>query len=383
MVGTVEEHFGDLEDPRMDRTKKHELLDIIVIALCGVICGADSWVAIEEFGNARQAWLEKKLSLPNGIPSHDTFGRLFARLDPAQFQSCFIRWMQAVTQRTKGEVVALDGKTLRRSYDRGDNQGPIHMISAWSSSNHVVLGQTKVEDKSNEITAIPALLELLDIAGCIITIDAMGCQREIAQKILDREADYVLALKGNQGSLYRDVEETFQMAQEGTLGSIAYDSDRQVDGDHGRIEIRRCRVISDQKYLDYLSEWADWPGLASVVRIDTERRLREGDGWQIQHETRFFLSSLDEDAQRLNEVIRSHWGIENELHWVLDVAFREDDCRVRKGNAAENLARIRHIALTLLRNERTAKCGVKNRRLKAAWSTRYLEKVLLGLRDLT
>ena len=371
-LGTLTRHFGDIEDPRMERTRRHDLLDIITIAICGVICGADSWVDIELFGKSKQAWLAKFLRLPNGIPSHDTFGRVFSRLDPDEFQNSFMEWVATISEITKGQVIAIDGKTLRGSHDRANGEHAIHIVSAWASANHVVLGQMKVDDKSNEIVAIPKLLELLEVSGCIVTIDAMGCQTEIAGQIISNGADYVLAVKQNQGSLYEGVKDSFECARRSGFEDVEHDHYEVVNKGHGRIETRRCWSISADEELDYVDEHKRWPALSSIVMVTSVREVRD----EVSVETRYYISSLEAGARRLLEATRTHWGIENSVHWILDVAFDEDRSRVRKDHAPQNLAVIRHIALNLLKQETTSKGGVKARRKLAGWDEDYLITVL-------
>jgi predicted transposase YbfD/YdcC len=334
-TASIIEHFASLEDPRIERTQLHQLLDIIVIAICAVICGADDGVEVEVFGNAKLAWLSTFLELPNGIPSHDTFGRVFARLNAEQFQQCFLAWILAVREVTHGQVIALDGKVLRGSCERVLGKAGIDMVSAWATANHLVLGQGKVDDKSNEITAIPKLLHVLEIAGCIVTLDALGCQTEIAQAIVERDADYVLAVKENQGHLYEDVKGLFDAAQEVHFRDVPHDYDKTTDKDHGRMEIRQCWTISDTALIDYLRHRAGWPNLRTIVQVVAERQVNG----ETTHEARYFISGLDGDAERLLNAVRSHWSIENALHWVLDIAFDEDQHRLRKDNGPANLTR--------------------------------------------
>ncbi len=375
-TGTIMAHFEALEDPRIERAKQHLLVDIITIALCAVICGADTWVEVEEFGHAKQTWLATVLALPNGIPSHDTFGRVFAALDGARFATCFRGWVAAIAARTgtTEQVIAIDGKTVRRSHDRSAGKGALHMVSAWACANHLVLAQVPVTEKSNEITALPVILRMLALKGCIVTIDAMGCQTEVAQTIRVGEGDYVLALKKNQGRLHDDVEALFTEALASPGGGLARDTYRAVDGDHGRIEIRQAWVITDAATLRYLDPEGRWANLSSVGMVQAERRV----GGTVSRETRYYISSLAASARTLHDAVRSHWGIENKVHWVLDIAFREDESRARAGHSAHNMAVLRHIALNLLRQDTTARCGIKARRLKAGWDLPYLLKTLAG-----
>ena len=368
---SIAEHFETVEDPRIERSKEHLLIDILTIAILAVICGADGWVGIETYGKAKSQWLKKFLALPNGIPSHDTFARVFARLNPEQLQESFLSWVRAVSRVSEGEVIAIDGKTVRRSYDEGKNKGAIHMISAWASQNRLVLGQRKVDDKSNEITAIPELLTVLDINGCIVTIDAMGTQKKIAKQIIEQGGDYVLALKGNQGNLFEDVQQIFEQAEAQDFQGMEHDFYQTIDGGHGRIEKRRCWALGQ---VEYLIDSEQWSQFTSIAMVESERQC-EG---QTSREVRYYISSLAPDAQKLAESIRSHWMIENPLHWVLDVAFREDECRIRTGHAPENFAILRHLALSALNQETTAKLGVQNKRHRAGWDNDYLLKVLAG-----
>jgi predicted transposase YbfD/YdcC len=364
-------HFAELSDPRDERGKEHLLLDIVAISICAVICGAESWVDIEEYGRAKVEWFATFLELPNGIPSHDTFARVFARVDPEQMQQCFVNWVNAMSHLSQGEVVAIDGKTLRGSYDHVAGQGAIHMVSAWASVNRLVLGQRKVADKSNEITAIPRLLEVLAIAGCTVTIDAMGCQREIAAAIIDQQANYVLALKENQPSLLEDVQWLFEQAQIKQADDPEMDFCRTVDKGHGRIEVRSCWTLCGT-HLDYLVQKPHWKGLRTIAMVQAERRVNG----KSSHEIRYYLSSLDKHATQIAQAVRTHWMIENALHWVLDVSFHEDHCRIRKDYAPQNMTLLRQITLNLLGQDTSTKIGIAAKRKKAGWDNSYLLKIL-------
>ncbi len=368
------EQLVSLEDPRVERTKRHKLLDIVTIAIGGTIGGADSWVDIELFGNAKEEWFKTFLELPNGIPSHDTFGDVLARLDPDQFQHGFMEWVQAIAQVTQGEVVAIDGKTVRRSHDRTLGKQAIHLVNVWASANGLVLGQAKVEEKSNEITAIPKLLQLLELSGRIVTIDAMGCQKEIARQIIGAEADYLLAVTESQGRLYEDNRDLFEGAEEFDFQGVPYDLARTVNKNHGRIETRHCWVITDPDCLDYLQTRQQWAQLNAVVKVTARRETATG----ISVQARYYFGSFAGKAKTLLEATRSHWSIENSLHWTLDVTFREDYSRVRKDHSPENLAALRQIALNLLKQETTLKRSIQGKRLKAGWVEDYLTRIILG-----
>lgn len=371
-IVTIQEHFSIAEDPRVEYLVDHNLSEMLVIAICAVICGANDWVAVADWGKAKTDWLKQYLALENGIPSHDCFRRLFLRLDPEQFQKGFMSWIQTVFKRTQGQVIAVDGKEMNGSKSKVLGRRAIDMVSAWATESRLILGQRKVEEKSNEITAIPELLRLLDLEGCLVTIDAMGCQTEIAAQIVEQGADYLLAVKANQGHLHEDIEFLFACAQQTEFRGIDSDYAQTVSQGHGRIERRECWIIDDQKQLDFIRDRNKWAELETIVMIRAHRQ----EGKKVETKDRYFISSLQANAHRLLAAKRSHWGVENELHWTLDVAFREDVHRLGMGNGPANFALLRHLATSLLKQEKTAKCGIANKRLKAAWDEAYLFKVL-------
>jgi len=372
------EHFKNLVDPRVNRTKDHDLIDVLVIAVCTLLCGGESFNDMEDFGKAKREWFQTFLSLRHGIPSHDTFNRVFAALDPVGFLECFLRWTQSVRQAIPQEIVALDGKALRRALNQ--DQSIKYIVSAWAEGNGLVLGQLKVADKSNEITAVPELLRVLELSGCIVTVDAMGCQRKIATGIVEADADYVLALKGNQETVQEEVRAFLDQtlaekqgprlpgaklsAAAATLGTW-----ETVEKDHGRLEIRRYHQSAQ---LDWFADLEKWEGLRSVGMVEA---VRESGGKKTV-ERRYYLSSLPLDVPLFARAVRGHWGVENKLHWVLDVHFREDQSRARAGFAAENLATLRRLALNLLKREKTKKRGIKGKQLNASWNHAYLLQLL-------
>lgn len=361
--------FKDLPDPRMDRTKLHSLHDILAISFMAVICGADGYEDIADFGEARETWLRTVLPLPHGIPSADTFGRVFGALDPAAFAQCFVNWVKHVSGDLAGDVVAVDGKTLRRSFDQAAKKGPLHLVSALAADSGLSLGQVAVNDKSNEITAIPRLLKMLDIKGATVTVDAAGCQKKISQQIVEKEGDYVLAVKGNQKSLLGEVKRLYKEVTTATQKGVC-DVYEAVEKDHGRIETRKVWYTNK---IDWMRESQRWPGLGGVGVIQSQRQV----GDKITEETRYFITSHGNiTAKRMAYLIRQHWGIENSLHWVLDVIYGEDQCRVRKGNGDQNLALLRKISLNMFKREKTLKASLRRKRLRAGWDNNYLLKIL-------
>ena len=366
--------FQDLPDPRVAGRCEHKLIDIIVIAVCAVIADAETWVDVENFGKAKAEWLKTVLELPAGIPSHDTFGRFFALLDGAAFQQCFIRWVEGVFRVTKGQVVAMDGKTLRGSQDHPNGKKALHLVNAWATLNGIALGQWATAEKSNEITAIPQLLRVLDVSGCIVTLDAMGTQTTIAQAIRAEKADYVLPVKANQGHLLQDLQDWFAYAELVNFAEMPMTYAKTVNKQHGRIEIRQCWALSDPLAFEYIRHYQGWTDLQSIVRIQRERRSAN----KTETETGYYITSLAPLADLILQATRSHWAVENSLHWVLDVTFREDDARMRSGYAPQNMALLRQLALNILKKD-PSKGSLRTKRYKAALDTTFLETLLLQI----
>lgn len=360
------DYFTDVTDPRVERTKLHKLEDILSIAICATICGAEGWYEMAFFGQCKQPWLETFLELPNGIPSDDTFRRVISAIKPDEFEACFQRWTHDVSSH-QGEIIAIDGKTLRRSHDNTGGKSAIHIVSAWACENKMVFGQVATDEKSNEITAIPKLLEMLVLDDSVVTIDAMGCQKKIAETIKESNGDYIFSLKGNHGTLHKEVQ---MFLDDAISHGGDYDYNHTTNGGHGRVEIRK---VWYSQQVQWIPDRKDWPGLSSLVAVESQRII----GDEVRNERRYFISSLaGKDAKTIGQMIRSHWGVENKLHWSLDVSFGEDDCRIRKGFGAENVSRLRRITLNLLKREETAKCGIKAKRNKAGWDENYLKKLL-------
>lgn len=371
-AASVIEHFSTLTDPRTHVNKNdRKLIDIMVIAVCAVICGADGRTDTEEYGNAKKEWFATFPELPDGIPSHDTFSRVPAFIRPEEFRQCFSEWIQTAAEVAKGQVIAIDGKTLRRSYDKKSSRAAVHMVGARASASRLVLGQVKTNEKSNEITAIPELLDISEIEGCIVTIDAMGCQKKITEKIIDGGGDYTTAVKGNQPSLYQAVDDLFGGAGVEKPDSSEFDFYCSENTDHGRHETRRCLVTDNSERIPMRSEWK---GLRTVGIVVSDV-IENG---KTTTACRYYISGLEKKAELLAEAVREHRGTENSVHRVLDAAFREDDSRLRKGRGPENFAVLRHIALNLLKQE-GSKLGIKAKRLKAGWDNNFLNNVPAGL----
>ncbi len=367
------QNFSALNDPRIERSKEHLLIDIVAISILAVVSGAEGWVAIETYGKAKYQWLKEFLSLPNGIPSHDTFSRVWSRIEPSEFQECFQVWVSSITKKLGVEVIAIDGKTLKQSYDREAQQKALHIVSAWSSSHQLVLGQKKVNDKSNEITAIPALIEMLEIEGGIVTIDAMGCQKEITRLIRQKKGDYIIALKANQKGLYQEIKEWFDDVEAEGFKDGEHSYDQQIEMGHHRVEKREVIAVSVSSLPSFRNQ-SLWTDLKTVVMVKSKRKL-----WnKTTTEVRFYISSVEKDAQKIGRAIRSHWGIENSLHWTLDVTFSEDKSRIRKDNSPENFALLRRLAVNLLKQEKTVQGSLKMKRYRASMDNDYLTKILVA-----
>jgi predicted transposase YbfD/YdcC len=369
-------HFASISDPRLDRNKCHNLCDILFIAVAAVLCGANHCVAIADFAKARQDWLRQFVPMEGGPPSHDTFSRVLSILDPKEFELCFVNWTNTIHSNTDGEVVPIDGKTVRRSFDKATGQGAIHMVSAWGSANGIVLGQEKVDDKSNEITAIPKLLDMLDIKGRIITVDSLGTQKTIAKKIIEKEGDYVMAVKDNHPNLAADIRAFFERNRannfmDGNADVILHDYHKTIDADHGRIEIRKCWCSS---MLTDVADADQWKGLQSIILVESER-THHG---QTSIEQRYYISSLPANAKKSLKVIRTHWAIENSLHWVLDVTFREDEARTRKGSGPQIKSALNRIAINLCKTNRTRNVATSRKRNMASWDQEFLTELITG-----
>lgn len=366
---SIAHHFATIEDHRRDQGKLHRLSDILTIAICAVVGGAEGWDDIAAFAQAKQAWFEQRLKLKHGTPSSDTIRRVIARIDPAAFERCFLSWVATVTEKIDGEVIAIDGKTFRGCYDKDDPKATLHTVSAWANTQRLVLAQRKVDSKSNEITAIPALLEVLDVAGCIVTLDAMGTQAAIARQLQEQQADYVLALKANQGGLYEEVQGYFADGARRAFDGMPVTHAETLDLNHGRKEIRRVWASSD---VSWLGNEARWPGLSSIIVVESERHARG----TPTLERRYFISSLQAQAGSLLAIIRSHWMIENGVHWILDVVFGEDASRIRRDHGAANFGVLRRLALNMLRRNQSKKHSLRMKRKRAGWDNDYLAEVI-------
>ena len=364
--------FNKLEDPRIDRTKRYPLIEIIFLIISATISGCDGWKAIRDFGVIKIDWLRRFLPYKEGIPVDDTIARVMRRIDTKQFRDCFVNWMKNVSKKTKGDIIAIDGKTLKGSYDNSNDKSAIHMVSAWSTANSLVLGQEKTSEKSNEITAIPELLNVLDLKGCIVSIDAMGCQQTIAKKIVDKKADYILALKGNQGNLHKEVSKFFNQSFDNKFKNINHDFYEHIDSGHGRIETRQCWLIDPKQYNDYFSNLEKWRNLEGIIIVKTKRELKN----RVTEDIRFYITSHKANAQFFADSVRKHWQIENSLHWTLDVSMKEDASRIRTEASPENYATIRHIALNIIRKDKSTIASVKRKMNMAALDDEFRFKLL-------
>lgn len=367
------EHFATMPDPRVERTRRYPLNEIILLIVAGTVSGCDGWKSIKDFGEGKLEWLRKFLPYKDGIPVDDTLARVMRKIETKAFQTCFMGWVQSVSTVTSGDVVAIDGKTLRRSHNRKEGVPAIHMVSAWSSENGLVLGQEKTAEKSNEITAIPQLLDVLELKGCIVTIDAMGCQTAIAKKIIQKKADYVLALKGNQGNLYSEVSEYFKIALTENFKGVTHDYFDEYDAGHGRVEYRQCWAIAPS--VESFPTCKRWPNLKSLIVIKSRREFKDPD-IKATEDTRFYIASIEPDAKKTLTTVRQHWGVENNLHWTLDMTFREDESRIRTEAAPENFAIMRHIALNLIKNDNSRQASVKRKRFMAALEDDFRETII-------
>jgi len=380
VISPLKNQLLQLTDPRLSRRRKHELIDVLMIAVTALLCGAENFTHMAQFGHAKEAWLRTFLTLAHGIPSHDTFRRVFILLSPEKFSAVFLNWTQSLRQAVGAEVVALDGKTVRRSFDAAKSQSAIHLVSAWASANRLVLGQIKVADKSNEITAVPELLRALELAGCIVTVDALNCQKNIAKEIKEADADYVLALKGNHETAHEEIQTFLDAALEETLatkppgaklsaGAATLAACETVDKGHGRVETRRYYQSAE---LDWFADRAAWEGLRTVGMVEARREVRG----KLTVDRRYYLSSLPLDVATFARAVREHWGVENQLHWVLDVQLNEDQNRARCGHAAENLGLLRRLVLNQLRRDTRCQTGIKGKQLNASWDHAYLQSLL-------
>lgn len=358
-------NFSELPDPRVNRRKVYPLLEIVFLVVAAAISGCDGWKAIKDFGEIKLEWLRQFFPYENGIPVDDTIARLMTKLNTKAFQNCFIQWISAAMTHITGDVVAIDGKTLRRSHDNAHDKGTIHMVSAWSTKHGIVLGQEKTNEKSNEITAIPALLEVLALKGCIVTLDAMGCQTAIVEKIVEKQADYVIAVKGNQGNLHEELKDYFETAIAADFKSVSHNYYKELDMGHGRIESRECWAISAKQ--PYFSKMEKWGKVTSLAMVVSERDL----GHKKTRDVRYFISSLKADSKAILSAVRQHWGIENSLHWVLDMTFREDESRIRRGSAAENFSMVRHMALNILKRDKSVETSIKSKMRMAAFDDKF------------